>query len=112
MRTPAVASLLAAVLLGLSACGGGGGGNSGGGGGSDRPEAGEHKSPPPDLAEAAASIYGTAYNICLNRDEGDIGDDPTGFATDLAQQYPAPYRDAGIQGCLGALIDRGLAPAL
>jgi hypothetical protein len=110
MRTHAVASVLAAVLLGLSACGGGGG-SSGGGGGSERPEAGEHKSPPADLSPPAASIYGTAYNICLNRDEGDIGDDPTAFATDLAQQYPAPFRDAGIEGCLGALIDRGLAPA-
>jgi hypothetical protein len=107
MRTPAVALLLAAVLLGLSACGGGG---SSDGGGDERPEAGEHQSPPADLAAPAASIYGTAYNICLNRDEGDIGDDPTAFATDLAQQYPAPYRDAGIEGCLGALIDRGLAP--
>jgi hypothetical protein len=109
MRTPAVASLLAAVLLGASACGGGGGGSSGGGG-SERPEAGEHKTPPEDLGAPARSTYGTAYNICLNRDEEDIGDDPTAFATDLAQQYPAPYRDAGIQGCLGALIDRGLAP--
>lgn len=109
MRTLAVASLLTVVLLGLSACGGGGG--SSGGGGDERPEAGEHMTPPADLAAPAASIYGTAYNICLNRDEGDIGDDPTAYATDLAQQFPAPYRDAGIEGCLGALIDRGLAPA-
>jgi hypothetical protein len=109
MKTPAVASLLAAVLVGLSACGGGGGDGSGGEG-SERPEAGEHKSPPPELSPPAASTYGTAYNICLNRDEGDIGDDPTAYATDLAQQFPAPYREAGIEGCLGALIDRGLAP--
>jgi hypothetical protein len=107
MNARVLAPLLAAALL--AACGGGNGGDSGGG--SERPEAGERKSPPPDLAAPAASIYGTAYNICLNRDEGDIGDDPAAFATDLAQQFPAPYRDAGIEGCLGALIDRGLAPA-
>lgn len=107
MRTTAVVSLIAAALLGLSACGGGGGSS---GGGDERPEAGEHRTPPPELSAPAASTYGTAYNICLNRDEGDVGDDPTAYATDLAQQYPAPYRDAGIQGCLGALIDRGLAP--
>lgn len=109
MRSPAVVSLLTALLLGLSACGGGNGGGADGGG-SERPEAGEHKTPPDDLGAPGRSVYGTAYNICLNRDEDDIGDDPTAFATDLAQQYPAPYRDAGIQGCLGALIDRGLAP--
>jgi hypothetical protein len=108
MRTPAVASLLTALLLGLSACGGGDGG--GADGGSERPEAGEHKTPPEELGAPAKSVYGTAYNICLNMDEDDVGDDPRGRATELARQFPAPYRDAGIEGCLGAFIDRGLAP--
>jgi hypothetical protein len=107
MTARVLAPLLAAALL--AGCGGGNGADSGGG--SERPEAGEHKTPPEDLGAPAKSTYGTAYNICLNMDEDDVGDDPAARAEEISQQFTALYRDAGAQGCLGAFIDRGLAPA-
>jgi hypothetical protein len=96
--------ILAAWVL-LAACGGGGG--SGGADG-ETAERGPNARPPADLAAPAASVYGTAYNICLKRSEDDIDDDPRKTAEAISSQYPAPYRDAGVAGCLGAFEDRGL----
>ena len=96
--------VLAACFL-VASCGGGG---DGGGSGETAAERGPNARPPEELAPPAASVYGTAYNICLKRSEDDIDDDPRATAEQLSQQYPAPYRDAGVQGCLGAFEDRGL----
>jgi hypothetical protein len=96
--------LLAATLL-IGACGGG---NGGGGNGETTAERGPNATPPEELGAPAASIYGTAYSICLKRSEDDIADDPRETAEQIAQQYPATYRDAGVEGCLGAFEDRGL----
>jgi hypothetical protein len=103
MGTRLLAAALATFLV--AACGGG---NGGGGGGDEVAEPGPNARPPEELAAPAASVYGTAYNICLKRSEDDIADDPRQTAEDISSQYPAPYRDAGVDGCLGAFEDRGL----
>lgn len=110
MNARTLAPLLVAAVL--ASCGGGDGGDGAGNGGGDgRPTAGAHQRPPEDLSAPARSIYGTAYNICLNRSEDDIGDDPRETATEIAQQFSATYREAGLNGCLGAFADRGLITA-